>query len=120
MADIGPIWEQTSFDPTGHSLAFPYVHMLPNIVSLIDRRKAIDYLKERYGWPERDTIAQVLTPLSGSALIATAAPDRQSIVCYPLRAEIMKDGAAVPGGGDINASDGQFAARAYPKSSDVV
>ena len=100
---------------TGHTLGFPHEHMLAGIISRIDRKKAIAYFMRTQGWSEQDVIDQVLTPLPNSALITTAAPDGQSIMCYPLPAFIMEDGVAVPGGTDINALDGQFAARLYPK-----
>ena len=100
---------------TGHTLGFPHEHMLAGIISRIDRKKAIAYFMATQGWTEQEVIDQVLTPLPNSALIATAAPDPQSVMCYQLPASIMEDGIAVPGGTDINALDGQFAARLYPK-----
>ncbi len=96
---------------TGHTLGFPHEHMLAGIISRIDRKKAIAYFMATQGWTEQEVIDQVLTPLPNSALIATAAPDPQSVMCYQLPASIMEDGIAVPGGTDINALDGQFAAR---------
>jgi hypothetical protein len=100
---------------TGHTLGFPHEHMLAGIISRIDRQKAIAYFMRTQGWSEQDVIDQVLTPLPSSALITTAAPDVMSIMCYQLPASIMADGIAVPGGTDIDALDGQFAARLYPK-----
>ena len=99
---------------TGHTLGFPYEHTRSEIVDRIDRDKAIAYFMRTQGWSRDQVIAQVLTPLDDSALIATAAADPQSIMCYWLPASIMNDGIAVTGGTDIDASDAQFAALVYP------
>lgn len=100
---------------TGHTLGFPHEHAISGIVSRIDRAKAIKYFMATQGWSEAQVIAQVLTPLDNSALIATAAPDPQSVMCYWLPASIMEDHISVPGGTDINATDGQFAGSVYPR-----
>jgi hypothetical protein len=99
----------------GHTLGFPHEHMRQEIVDRIDREKAIALFMATQGWTRDEVIAQVLTPMSNSALIATAQPDDRSIMCYSLPASIMKDGVAVPGGRDINATDGQFAGQVYPR-----
>jgi hypothetical protein len=101
---------------TGHTLGFPHEHMRSQIVDRIDREKAITYFMATQGWSRDQVIAQVLTPLDNSALIATANADPQSIMCYWLPASIMKDGVAVTGGTDIDAMDAQFAASVYPRT----
>ena len=100
---------------TGHTLGFPHEHMRDEIVNRIDRAKAVAYFGRTQGWNEAEVVAQVLTPLPNSALIATDHADPNSIMCYWLPAEIMKDNVQVDGGTDIDAQDGQFAARVYPK-----
>jgi astacin (peptidase family M12A) len=100
---------------TGHTLGFPHEHTRSQIVDRIDPDKAIAYFMATQGWSRDQVIAQVLTPLDNSALIATANADPQSIMCYWLPASIMKDGVAVTGGTDIDASDAQFASTVYPK-----
>ena len=100
---------------TGHTLGFPHEHTRSEIVARIDRDKAITYFETTQGWSQDQVIAQVLTPLDNSALIATANADPLSIMCYWLPASIMTDGIAVTGGTDIDASDAQFAATLYPK-----
>ncbi|KAF4957875.1 hypothetical protein FSARC_11171 [Fusarium sarcochroum] len=102
---------------TGHTLGFPHEHMTKDIVQRIDERKAIDFYEVNQGWPAAEIYRQILTPSKSSALIATATPDPTSIMCYDLPAEIMKDGVAVPGGIDINATDGKLVGRIYPKIS---
>lgn len=99
---------------TGHTLGFPHEHLRKEIIDRIDREKAIAYFMRTQGWSRDQVIAQVLTPLDTSALIQTAQADPLSIMCYGLPASIMKDNVAVPGGPDIDATDGQFAASVYP------
>ena len=100
---------------TGHTLGFPHEHTRQEIVNRIDRKKAIQYFMTTQGWSENQVIAQVLTPLDHSALIATAQADVNSIMCYWLPASIMQDSVAVDGGTDIDAQDAQFASTVYPK-----
>jgi hypothetical protein len=100
---------------TGHTLGFPHEHTRSQIVNRIDREKAIAYFMSTQGWSRDQVIAQVLTPLDNSALIATAAADPNSIMCYWLPASIMIDGIAVTGGTNINPTDAQFAGSIYPK-----
>ncbi|KAM0547579.1 hypothetical protein ACHAPJ_010323 [Fusarium lateritium] len=100
---------------TGHTLGFPHENMPENIVQRIDETKAIDFYEVNQGWPAAEIYRQILTPAKNSALAPTATPDPTSIMCYDLPAEIMKDGFAVPGGADINNTDGMFAGKIYPK-----
>jgi hypothetical protein len=100
---------------TGHTLGFPHEHMRKEIVANIDSEKAIALFMRTQGWSREEVIAQVLTPLDQSTL--NAAPiDPESIMCYALPGSIMKDGQPVPGGTDIDAEDGSFAATIYPKT----
>jgi hypothetical protein len=99
---------------TGHTMGFPHEHMRQEIIDRIDREKAIAYFGATQGWSREQVIAQVLTPLAASALLATAHADPNSIMCYWLPAQIMEDGIAVPGGTDIDAQDAQFAGLVYP------
>jgi hypothetical protein len=100
---------------TGHTLGFPHEHRRAEIVSKIDRDKAIAFFEQTQGWDAAKTTQQVLTPLDRSALVATATADAHSIMCYALPGRIMKDGQPVPGGTDIDASDRVFAGSVYPK-----
>lgn len=99
---------------TGHTLGFPHEHRRKAIVDRIDREKAIAHFMRTQGWTRAEVIEQVLTPFDNSALIATAATDQTSIMCYDLPAAIMKDGIAVHGGTDINNLDATFAGQLYP------
>ena len=100
---------------TGHTLGFPHEHMRAEIINRIDKDKAIQYFMSTQGWSKEQVIAQVLTPMDKSALIATAEADIKSIMCYSLPAFIMKDNIAVEGGKDIDTQDASFAASVYPK-----
>jgi len=100
---------------TGHTLGFPHEHMRKEIVDRIDPEKAIASFMASQGWSRQQVIDQVLTPLDNSALIATAHADINSIMCYWLPADVMKDGIAVSGGTNIDSQDAQFAAKVYPK-----
>jgi hypothetical protein len=101
---------------TGHTLGFPHEHTRQEIVDQIDREKAIAYFMKTQGWSREEVIAQVLTPLAQSAIVATAHADPDSIMCYSLPGAIMEGGQEVPGGTDIDSQDQQFAALIYPKT----
>jgi hypothetical protein len=100
---------------TGHTLGFPHEHLRAEIISKINREKAIAYFKRTQGWTRTEVIDQVLKPIAASALNATAQPDAHSIMCYDLPAEIMKNGRAISGGIDIDALDAKYVASIYPK-----
>jgi hypothetical protein len=100
---------------TGHTLGFPHEHMRKKIIDNIDKPKAIEYFRRTQDWSAAETTAQVLTPMSESALMASAQADMRSIMCYSLPGSIMKDGVAVPGGIDIDAQDAVVASALYPK-----
>ena len=100
---------------TGHTLGFPHEHLRAQIINRIDRDKGIAYFERTQGWTEQEVVAQVLTPIPGSALMATAQADEHSIMCYGLPGQIMKDGKPVPGGINIDKLDQTFAASVYPK-----
>ncbi|HEX9957380.1 MAG TPA: M12 family metallopeptidase [Fibrella sp.] len=98
---------------TGHTLGFPHEHMRKELVDRIDPQKAYAYFMQTQGWSKAMVDAQVLTPLSQASIIGTPA-DQTSIMCYQLPGSITKNGMAIPGGKDINATDYAFAARIYP------
>lgn len=101
---------------TGHTLGFPHEHMRSEIVARIDPDKAIAYFGQPpNSWDPATVRAQVLTPLPNSALVKTQQADVDSIMCYSLPGEIMRDGVEVPGGTDIDATDQAFAASVYPQ-----
>lgn len=99
----------------GHTLGFDHEHMRAALIKKIDKRKAIDYFDREEGWPEEETIAQVLTPLSAKSIMGTKESDPLSIMCYEIPGEITKNGKPILGGTDINENDYRFAGKIYPK-----
>jgi hypothetical protein len=102
---------------TGHTLGFPHEHMRREIVQRLDPQKTIMYFQQTQGWSATEVRQQVLTPLDEASLMSTPA-DVTSIMCYQLPGEITVDGKDIPGGLDIDASDGAFCGKIYPKATD--
>lgn len=100
---------------TGHTLGFPHEHMRRELVNLIDPAKAIAYFEATQGWSADEVRQQVLTPIEESSLLGTPHADPNSIMCYQIPGSITKNGNAIIGGVDIDASDYAFAAKIYPK-----
>ncbi len=101
----------------GHTIGLEHEHMRSDLIKKIDRRKCIAYFDRTQGWTEKETIAQVLTPLSARSIMGTTEADPLSIMCYEIPGEITKDGEPIRGGIDINSNDFAFAARVYPKAA---
>jgi hypothetical protein len=101
---------------TGHTMGFPHEHTRQEIVNGIDEQKAIEYFGRTQGWSPEEVRQQVLTPLSDSAIYTMGPADPNSIMCYWLPAEIMKNGIAVSGGPDIDVQDTLAATWLYPKT----
>jgi hypothetical protein len=99
---------------TGHTLGCPHEHMRKAIVDRIDRDKAYTYFWQTQRWDEATVDQQVLTPLGEASIMGTPA-DQTSIMSYQLPGSIMKNGQAVSGGADINATDYAFMATLYPR-----
>lgn len=98
---------------TGHTLGFPHEHTRREIIDRLDPQKTIAYFLANDGWDAQTTTQQVLTPLADADLTALPS-DVRSIMCYQLPAEITRDGAAIPGGLDIDEEDYRLAAQLYP------
>jgi hypothetical protein len=98
----------------GHTLGFPHEHLRRELVAKIDRAKAIAYFGRTQGWSEQEVVQQVLTPLEESSIRGTPGADSTSIMCYQLPGEVTTDGQPIPGGTNIDATDGAFAAKVYP------
>lgn len=99
---------------TGHTLGAPHEHMRRALVARIDPQKAYAYFLRTQGWNKATVDAQVLTPLDERTIMSTP-PDQDSIMCYQLPGSITRDGQAIRGGPDINASDYAFIGRIYPR-----
>ncbi len=98
----------------GHTLGFPHEQMRSGIVGNINTQAAYAYFKRTSGWSQSMVQSQVLTPLPESQVIGTTAPEVDSIMCYHLPGEIMKDGKDVPGGNIISEVDHDLARKLYP------
>lgn len=99
---------------TGHTLGYPHEHLRSALIARLDRAKTIAFFRRNYGWDERTTVSNVLTPLSEQSLIGTTEADPDSVMCYQLSGECTKDGQPIPGGDDINELDASHCARLYP------
>jgi hypothetical protein len=100
---------------TGHTLGAPHEHMRAEIVAKIARQRAVHYFMSTQGWSRSMVVQQVLTPLDNhNFLIQTPTAEEDSIMCYQLPGQIMKDGMPVVGGADITADDHVYAGRIYP------
>jgi hypothetical protein len=69
--------------------------------------------RDNDNWSKAVVDNNVLTPIDNATLLGGPV-DADSIMCYHLPGEIMKDGKAVPGGLNINAADRGFATSIYP------
>lgn len=101
---------------TGHTLGFPHEHMRAALVARLDRKKVIAEFMATQGWSEDEVVRQVLTPLEDSSLLGSPTADARSIMWYQIAANLTLDGAAIPGGLDIDPLDYQMAASFYPKA----
>ena len=104
---------------TGHTLGFEHEHLRAALVRRIDRRKAIAWFARHQGWSAAETVRQVLTPLPAAAVQGTRQTDPLSIMCYPIPAEITRDGQPIEGSTNITARDHAFAAKAFPRAEEV-
>lgn len=103
----------------GHTLGFPHEHMRKELIARIDRQKAYDYFWRTQRWNRTMVDQQVLTPLDDRSIMGTPA-DQDLIMCYQLPSSITRDRRPICGGLDINATDGAFCGRIYPKLSATV
>lgn len=99
---------------TGHTLGFVHEHLRRQLVRRLDPQRTIAYFGRTQGWSAEQVQAQVLTPVEESTLTATPDADVLSIMCYQLPGEITVDGQPIPGGTDIDPSDGLMAGKLYP------
>ncbi|KAI5459405.1 hypothetical protein BGZ63DRAFT_406698 [Mariannaea sp. PMI_226] len=100
---------------TGHTLGLAHEHFSTSVINLMDREKVIGYFNMTQGWSREDTIAQILTPHSSSALAAMAEVDSQSIMGYWLPGHMIQGNTDIRGGWDISARDEKFVRKLYPK-----
>lgn len=97
----------------GHTLGFPHEHSRGAIVDLLDLNKTVAYFRQHYGWNAQTTIQQVFQRLDEASLMGTPA-DVTSIMTYQFDGSCTKSGRPIPGGLDIDPSDGAFCGKIYP------
>lgn len=102
---------------TGHTLGLMHEHQRQEVIDLLDREKTIAYFMASQGWSREEVIQQVLTPPVPGSIMATAAADQRSIMCYEIAGQCTKSGQPIPGGNDIDDLDKVFIAKMYPKPS---
>jgi len=107
-------WSRVVPHEFGHTLGFPHEHTRKEIVDNIDRQAAYAYFRQTSGWTQRMVDEQVLKPLSAQAIMSTSRAMPDSIMCYELPAQIMKDRKPVVGGAAISLVDHDFCRKLYP------
>lgn len=98
-------------------LGFIHEHLRREIVARLDPQRTLAYFEQTQGWSAEEVQQQVLTPAEEATLTATPQSDVLSIMCYQLPPSITVDGQPIPGGNDIDPSDGAFAGKIYPRPS---
>lgn len=101
---------------TGHTLGYPHEHLRKEIIELLDPQKTIAYFRRQYGWNERMTRSNVLTPIDDISIMGSTEADDDSVMCYELPAEITRNGQAIKGGPTINDLDYRTTFELYPGS----
>lgn len=101
----------------GHTLGAPHEHLRAALIRRLDREKVISYFMRTQGWGREDVIAQTLTALEESQLMATDVADPRSIMTYFFDGSLTLDGQPIEGGSRIDATDVEFIGRLYPKPS---
>lgn len=98
---------------TGHTLGFPHEHARAAIVALLNRPAVYAYFKQFQNWDRQEVDDQILTSLDESKLMGTPV-DVDSIMTYQFPGSLTLSGQPIPGGLDIDPSDGAFAGSLYP------
>lgn len=101
---------------TGHTLGFPHEHMREEIIKKLDVEKTIKFYMDWQGWSREQVVDQILTPIPENVLLAMNKPDPTSIMCYWFPGKVTVDGKDILGGMKINANDGAFVGKIYPKT----
>jgi hypothetical protein len=97
-----------------HAFGCPHEHSRAEIIAKLDAAKTIKVFRQEQGWSESTVRAQILTPISESALHGATEPDALSIMTYFFSGSCTKDGKPILGGKDLSPLDKQFAAKMWP------
>lgn len=101
----------------GHHLGFIHEHSRRAIVQLLDDQKVIALFKRTQGWSEAEIRQQILTPIEEMLLLNPPPADVVSIMTYGFPGSVTKSGQPIPGGMDIDPTDGAYCAKIYPKAT---
>jgi hypothetical protein len=96
-----------------HALGCEHEHLRPAIVADINPREAYSYYWRTQGWGKAVVDQNVLRPLDEASVMATPV-DIDSIMAYPIAAEITYSGRYYPGGSVITDTDRSFMQGLYP------
>ena len=98
----------------GHALGLLHEHQHPEGGIHWDREQVIAHYKRTNGWSAAQTELNVLAGVSGSQFLASAF-DPQSIMLYPIPAELTTDGYSTQWNYMLSDGDKALAAQLYPK-----
>lgn len=98
-----------------HFCGCPHEHMRRALIAKLHIEKTITYFMKTQGWSRQEVIAQVLTPLEESALIATPEAGEDSIMTYSVPGSVTMSGKPVVGGSKVTTTDAAFLAKLHPK-----
>ena len=98
----------------GHALGLLHEHQHPEGGIHWDREQVFAHYKRTSGWSEAQTETNVLAGVSGSQFLASAF-DPQSIMLYPIPAELTTDGYSTQWNYTLSDGDKALAAQLYPK-----
>jgi hypothetical protein len=96
-----------------HALGAEHEHLRPQIVADINPTKAYAYYWRTQGWGRAIVDQNVLRPLDEASVMSTPV-DVNSIMAYPIAAEITYSGRFYPGGAVITDTDRSFMQGLYP------
>jgi hypothetical protein len=109
-------WRRVVRHEVGHTLGFPHEHARAEIVALLNPARTIAYFERTQGWSEDMIRQQILNPLPAGQIRGTAA-DVTSIMAYQFPGDCTQSGLPIPGGLDIDPTDGAFCDAIYPRQS---
>jgi Astacin (Peptidase family M12A) len=100
----------------GHSLGLIHEHQNPNADLDFDEKAVVEYYEAKYGWDEKKTRKNVLTPLSADLATDRTNFDPDSIMIYELPGVLFEDGRVnFSKNYTLSNNDKKLIGRIYPK-----
>lgn len=109
-----PEFEATVLHEFGHALGLQHEQQHPKANIPWDKPKVYEFYQTHYGWTEKDTDLNVLTPLGGSDHL-WGSYDKDSIMHYPVPNELTTEDWEVGINTKISMLDRRVMRKAYPK-----